>query len=154
MNVRPSSCRLHSSLVVFSLLALVGQVAGFLPQRTSRPPHAGGATRTRVVYRLDGKPLSGPIEAFGDRILIRKIQNDRSEGGLWLSHLAQLDHKLNFGEVVSVGEGLFVPMDIKVGDFVLWKAEMDRGRQLDYNGEEHVMIFREQILAKVEGPAS
>jgi len=88
---------------------------------------------------------------LGDRVLVRsKTETEKkSKGGLILTDSINRGQKI-YGEVVSVGTGLFsqsgnpIPMTVKVGDEVLYtKNESTNTIKLD---DEELLIFHEHEL--------
>lgn len=88
---------------------------------------------------------------LGDRVLVRpKTETEKkSKGGLILTDSINRGQKI-YGEVVSVGTGLFsqsgnpIPMTVKVGDEVLYtKNESTNTIKLD---DEEFLIFHEHEL--------
>lgn len=59
------------------------------------------------------------------------------------------------GEVVAVGEGRFddkgarIPMDVKVGDKVVFSKY--GGTELKYGSEEYLVLSQRDVLAIIEG---
>lgn len=88
---------------------------------------------------------------LGDRVLVRpKTETEKkSKGGLILTDSIKRGTKV-YGEVVSVGTGLFsqsgspIPMTIQVGDKVLYtKQEASNTIKVD---DEELLIFHEHEL--------
>ena len=89
---------------------------------------------------------------LGDRVLVRpesKTEEKKSKGGLILTDSIKRGTKV-YGEVVSVGTGLFsqsgnpIPMTIKEGDKVLYtKQEASNTIKVD---DEELLIFHEHEL--------
>ena len=92
------------------------------------------------------------FKPLGDRVLVRpesKTEEKKSKGGLILTDSINRGQKI-YGEVVSVGTGLFsqsgnpIPMTVKVGDEVLYtKNESTNTIKLD---DEELLIFHEHEL--------
>lgn len=91
------------------------------------------------------------ITPFEDRVVI--MPDDETEtmrGGLYIPDTAK--EKPTQGEVVAVGpgrveKGARVPMDVKVGDRVLYGKYS--GTSLTLEGEEVFIIKASDILAKI-----
>lgn len=89
---------------------------------------------------------------LGDRVLVRpdsKSEEKKSKGGLILTDSINRGQKV-YGEVVSVGTGLFsqngspIPMTVSVGDKVLYtKQEASNTIKVD---DEELLIFHEHEL--------
>jgi len=90
------------------------------------------------------------IKPLGSRVLIKvSEQEEVTQGGIVLPDTAK--KKPNEGEVVAVGPGRLLdngeraPMNIKVGDRVIFSEYS--GTDLEINGEKHVLVEDDQILA-------
>ena len=102
------------------------------------------ATTTKAKPKLKITPLE-------DRVVV--IPDDEAEtmrGGLYIPDTAK--EKPTQGEVIAVGEGRYergsrVPMDVKVGDKVLYGKYS--GTNITLEGEEVVIIKASDILAKL-----
>ena len=102
------------------------------------------ATQTKAKPKLKITPLE-------DRVVV--IPDDEAEtmrGGLYIPDTAK--EKPTQGEVIAVGEGRYergsrVPMDVKVGDKVLYGKYS--GTNITLEGEEVVIIKASDILAKL-----
>jgi chaperonin GroES len=102
------------------------------------------ATTTKAKPKLKITPLE-------DRVVV--IPDDEAEtmrGGLYIPDTAK--EKPTQGEVIAVGQGRYergnrVPMDVKVGDKVLYGKYS--GTNITLEGEEVVIIKASDILAKL-----
>jgi len=90
---------------------------------------------------------------LGDRILVKpKKTEDKTKSGIVLPDSAQ--EKPQEGEVVAAGEGAKdengkkIPMEVKVGDVVLYSKYS--GTEVKIDGEEHLIIKESDVLAIVE----
>lgn len=96
--------------------------------------------------------MAGKIEPLADRVAIKPTQREEvSKGGIILPDTAK--EKPQEGKVVAVGpgrrgeDGKVVPMELKVGDKVLFAKYAGTEVKLD---DEEVLILRESdILAKL-----
>jgi len=94
------------------------------------------------------------LEPLADRLVVKTIQKEEvTRGGLVLPDTAK--EKPQEGEVLAAGpgrvndEGTRIPMDVKVGDIVIFAKY--GGTEIKVDGEE-VMILRESdVLAKRPG---
>lgn len=90
------------------------------------------------------------FQPLGDRVLVRpQTKEEKSKGGLILTDSVTRGQKV-YGEVVSVGTGIFsqsgnpIPMTVKVGDKVLYtKNEATNTIQVD---DEELLLFNEHEL--------
>jgi chaperonin GroES len=102
------------------------------------------ATMTKAKPKLKVTPLE-------DRVVV--IPDDEAEtmrGGLYIPDTAK--EKPTQGRVIAVGAGRYekgarVPMDVKVGDKVLYGKYS--GTNITLDGEEVVIIKSSDILAKL-----
>lgn len=90
-----------------------------------------------------------------DRVLIKKDEPEtKTAGGLYLPDATK--KKINFGKVVSVGQGkrdpsnpaTFVPLSVKTGDTVMlseWGGTTVRVAE-----EDHLVVREEDILGVVQ----
>ena len=98
------------------------------------------ATKTGVAL----KPLA-------DRVVVRALEETETmRGGLYIPDTAK--EKPTQGEVIAVGAGRYekgarVPMDVKVGDKVLYGKYS--GTNITLEGDEVVIIKSSDILAKL-----
>jgi len=89
------------------------------------------------------------ISPLGDRVLVKpSTEASQEKSGLIIPNSAQ--EKPQYGVVVSVGpgqrmkNGTLVPLDIKVGDKILYGKYA--GTQIDLDGIEHMIINQDEIL--------
>ncbi|MBM3507049.1 MAG: co-chaperone GroES [Alphaproteobacteria bacterium] len=88
-----------------------------------------------------------------DRVLIRRIDSDtKSVGGIIIPDTAK--EKPSEGEVVAVGPGArdesgkLVPLDVKVGDRVLFGKWT--GTEVKLDGEEFIVVKETDLFGIVE----
>jgi chaperonin GroES len=94
------------------------------------------------------------IRPLGDRILVRRIQEEeRTKGGIIIPDTAK--EKPQEGRVVAVGKGkmtedgkLLTP-DVKAGDRILFGKYA--GSEIKLEGEEHLILREDDILGVLEG---
>ena len=93
------------------------------------------------------------FEPLGDRVVIKAIEREEvSRGGLVIPDTAK--EKPQEGEVVAVGpgrlndEGKRLPMELKVGDRVLYAKYA--GTEVKELEEEYLVLRETDILAKVK----
>jgi chaperonin GroES len=92
-----------------------------------------------------------------DRVLVRRIEEDtKTSGGIIIPDTAK--EKPMQGEVVAVGpggrdeSGKVVPLDVKVGDRVLFGKWS--GTEVKIDNEELLIVKENDILGIIEGKAS
>lgn len=91
------------------------------------------------------------LEPLADRILVKPIEREeKTKGGLYLPDTAK--EKPQEGKVLAVGPGKLtddgkrLPMDVKVGDTVLYARYGGTEYKL---GDEEMMILRESDILGV-----
>lgn len=88
-----------------------------------------------------------------DRVLVRRIEADtKTAGGIIIPDSAQ--EKPSEGEVIAVGDGARdedgerIPMDVKVGDRVLFGKYA--GQTVKVDGEELMVMREDDLMAVIE----
>ena len=100
------------------------------------------------MAKAKAKPKLAPL---GDRVVVKAIEREEiTKGGIVLPDTVK--EKPQEGKVIAVGpgkltdEGKRIPMDVKVGDIVIYAKYAGMEFKLD---DEELMILRESdILAK------
>ena len=88
------------------------------------------------------------FKPVGDRVVIKPVAVEEvTKSGIVLPGTAQ--EKPQQGEVVAVGEGVYqngvkIPMEIKVGDKVLYGKF--GGIDVKLNGEEYIIMAEQDVL--------
>ena len=90
------------------------------------------------------------VRPLGDRVLIKpKAREETTKSGIVLPDTAK--EKPQEGSVIAVGTGRLlesgerVPMEIKVGDTVLYSKYA--GTEIKLDGEDHLILRESDILA-------
>ena len=102
------------------------------------------ATATKAKPSLKIQPLE-------DRVVIMPAEEtEPMRGGLYIPDTAK--EKPPQGEIIAVGPGRFekgarVPMDLKVGDKVIYGKYS--GTEVTLDGDEYVIIKASDVLAKL-----
>ena len=93
------------------------------------------------------------LKPLGDRIVIKVIEDtEQTSGGIFIPDSAK--EKPQKGEVVAVGEGKLndkgerEPMDVKVGDVVLYAKYA--GTDIKMDGVEYKILSIKDALAIIE----
>jgi chaperonin GroES len=93
------------------------------------------------------------LKPLGDRIVIKVIEDtEQTSGGIFIPDSAK--EKPQKGEVVAVGEGKMndkgerEPMDVKVGDVVLYAKYA--GTDIKMDGVEYKILSVKDALAIIE----
>jgi len=119
---------------------------------------SGWRSRTRVstlspTLLIEGeKTMAVAIKPLEDRIVVKASEAETTTAsGLVIPDTAK--EKPQEGTVVAVGPGRFddgvrVPMDVKVGDVVLYSKY--GGTEVKYNNEEYLVLSARDILAVIE----
>jgi chaperonin GroES len=91
-----------------------------------------------------------------DRVVVRRIQAEhKTLGGIIIPDTAQ--EKPQQGEVVAVGpgardeQGRIVPLDVKVGDTVLFGKWS--GTEVKIDGQELLIMKESDLMGVLEAPA-
>ena len=94
------------------------------------------------------------IRPLQDRVIVKRIaEEEKTKGGIIIPDTAK--EKPQEGKVVAVGKGKLnddgkvVPLDVKVGDKILFGKYS--GSEIKLNGEEHLIMREEDILGVIEG---
>jgi len=92
------------------------------------------------------------IKPLGDRVLIETLENDiQKQGSLYIPDTAK--EKPQEGKVKAVGKGRYedgklVPLDVKVGDKVLYGKYS--GTEIKHDGKEYLIVRESDILAVLD----
>jgi chaperonin GroES len=91
------------------------------------------------------------LAPLADRVVIKALEETETmRGGLYIPDTAK--EKPQQGEVIAVGPGRFekdkrVPMDVKVGDRVLYGKYS--GTEVTLDGEQYLILRESDVLAIV-----
>jgi len=89
------------------------------------------------------------VAPLADRVVVRASEEaEQTRGGLYIPDTAK--EKPQQGEVVAVGPGRFekgkrIPMDVKVGDTVLYGRYT--GTEVTIDGEQLLIVRESDVLA-------
>lgn len=106
----------------------------------------------RVSQLRRSQQMAVAIKPLEDRIVVKAIEAEKTTAsGLVIPDTAK--EKPQEGTVIAVGPGRFddgvrVPMDVKVGDVVLYSKY--GGTEVKYNNEEYLVLSARDILAVIE----
>jgi len=94
------------------------------------------------------------IRPLQDRVIVKRIaEEEKTKGGIIIPDTAK--EKPQEGKVVAVGkgkmsdEGKLIPLDVKVGDRILFGKYS--GSEVKVDGEEHLIMREDDILGVIEG---
>lgn len=93
------------------------------------------------------------LRPLQDRILVKRVEEEtKTAGGIFIPETAK--EKPQRGEIVAAGngkkteEGKVLPLDVKVGDKVLFGKYS--GTDIKVDGEEFLIMREDDILAVIE----
>jgi chaperonin GroES len=93
------------------------------------------------------------LRPLQDRILVKRLEEEtKTAGGIFIPETAK--EKPQRGEIVAAGhgkkteEGKVLPLDVKVGDKVLFGKYA--GTEIKVDGEEYLIMREDDILAVIE----
>jgi chaperonin GroES len=94
------------------------------------------------------------VRPLADRVLVKRLEDEveKTKGGIIIPDTAK--EKPQQGKVIAVGkgrkteEGSVVPLDVKVGDRILFGKYA--GSEIKLDGEEHLIMREEDILGVLE----
>ncbi|PKK38896.1 Heat shock protein 60 family co-chaperone GroES [Clostridiaceae bacterium JG1575] len=92
------------------------------------------------------------IKPLGDRVLLKKLEaEEMTKGGIILTGSAK--ETPQEAEVIAVGpgevkDGAVVPMEVKVGDKVIYSKYS--GTEVKHQSEEYILVSQKDVLAVVE----
>jgi chaperonin GroES len=94
------------------------------------------------------------IRPLQDRVMVTRVQEEeRTKGGIIIPDTAK--EKPQEGKVVAVGkgkvndDGKLIPLDVKVGDRILFGKYS--GSEVKLDGEELLIMREDDILGVLEG---
>jgi chaperonin GroES len=92
------------------------------------------------------------VKPLGERVFVKiSPSEEKTAGGIFLPDNAK--EKPQIGEIVNVGpgkrneDGSFAPLEVKVGDKVLYSKYA--GTDIKLGGDEYVLLAEKDILAIV-----
>lgn len=91
------------------------------------------------------------VAPLADRVVVKPLEEaEQMRGGLYIPDTAK--EKPQQGEVVAVGPGRFekdqrVPMDVKVGDKVLYGKYS--GTEVTLDGQQYLILRESDVLAVI-----
>ena len=90
------------------------------------------------------------IRPLGNRVLVRRSKAKTTEGGIYLPDSAQ--EKPKEGEVLAVGpgkrdeQGQLIPMDVQIGNKIVFSSYAGTEVKTDNQAEEELLILREDEI--------
>ena len=93
------------------------------------------------------------IRPLQDRVIVKRVdEEEKSKGGIIIPDTAK--EKPQEGKVVAVGKGKvgdggkITPLDVKLNDRILFGKYS--GTEINFDGEEHLIMREEDILGVIE----
>ncbi|MBN1384642.1 MAG: co-chaperone GroES [Elusimicrobia bacterium] len=93
------------------------------------------------------------LEPLGDRVLVKPSEEKEvKKGGIIIPDTAK--EKPMEGEIIAVGPGKVddsgkkIPMDVKVGDKILYGKYS--GTEVKFDGKEYLIMQQDDILCKIK----
>jgi len=93
------------------------------------------------------------LRPLQDRIIVKRVEEEtKTAGGLFIPETAK--EKPQRGQIVAAGngkkteDGKVLPLDVKVGDIVLFGKYA--GTEVKVDGEDYLMMREDDILAVVK----
>jgi chaperonin GroES len=102
---------------------------------------------------MEAKEMPVNVTPLHDRVLVRRLEErETAKGGIIIPDTAK--EKPQEGEVMAVGAGKIekgkrVPLDVKVGDRILFGKYT--GNDILVDDQEYLIVREEEILAKISG---
>ncbi|MGQ9645192.1 MAG: co-chaperone GroES [Thermodesulfobacteriota bacterium] len=94
------------------------------------------------------------VRPLHDRIIVKRLEEeDKTKGGIIIPDTAK--EKPYEGRVIAVGDGRIkddgtkIPMEVKKGDRILFAKYA--GSDVKINGEDHLIMKEDDVLAVIEG---
>ena len=94
------------------------------------------------------------LRPLHDRVVVKRVEEEKkSAGGIFIPDSAA--EKPQRGKVIAVGkgkineQGVVRPLDVKVGDLVLFGKYS--GSEIKVDGDDVLMMREDDILAVIEG---
>lgn len=96
------------------------------------------------------------VRPLHDRILVKRIEEQETvKGGIIIPDSAK--EKPQEGEVVAVGQGKKndkgerIPLDVKVGDRILWSKYSGTDLPIKIGDEDYLIVREDEVLGVIEG---
>jgi chaperonin GroES len=95
------------------------------------------------------------VRPLHDRILVKRIEEkETAKGGIIIPDSAK--EKPQEGVVVAVGQGkkndkgVRIPLDVKVGDRILWSKYSGTDLPIKIDDEDYLIVREEEVLGVLE----
>lgn len=96
------------------------------------------------------------IRPLQDRVIVKRVdEEEKTSGGIIIPDTAK--EKPQQGKVIAVGkgkigdDGKLIPLDVKVGDKILFGKYSGSEVKLAGDREEHLIMREDDILGVIEG---
>src|ERR1700726_4147405 len=110
---------------------------------------------SRERFPREAREMTVNVIPLHDRVLVRRLEEkETAKGGIIIPDTAK--EKPHEGQVMAVGAGKVekgkrVPLDVKVGDRILFGKYT--GNDITIDDQEYLILREEEILAKISGMA-
>ena len=125
-----------------------------MPNRVARAPlrfFRAGAEEPLNLFVLEENDMT--FRPLHDRILVRRIEaEEKTAGGIIIPDTAK--EKPQEGEIIAVGSGArdeagkLVPLDVKVGDRILFGKWS--GTEIKLNGEDLLIMKESDVMGVID----
>ncbi len=95
------------------------------------------------------------VRPLHDRIMVKRIEEEESvKGGIIIPDSAR--EKQQQGEVIAVGDGKItnegkrIPLDVKVGDRIIWSKYSGTDLPVKIDDQEYLIVREEEVLGIIE----
>ncbi len=95
------------------------------------------------------------VRPLHDRILVKRIEEKETlKGGIIIPDTAK--EKQQQGQVIAVGEGKKtdegkrIPLDVKVGDHIIWSKYSGTDLPVKIDEEEYLIVREDEVLGVIE----
>jgi len=95
------------------------------------------------------------VRPLHDRLLVKRIEEkETAKGGIIIPDSAK--EKPQEGEVIAVGQGKRnekgerIPLDLKVGDRILWSKYSGTDLPIKIGGEDYLIVREDEVLGVLE----
>jgi len=95
------------------------------------------------------------VRPLHDRILVKRIEEEESvKGSIIIPDSAR--EKQQQGEVIAVGDGKItnegkrIPLDVKVGDRIIWSKYSGTDLPVKIDDQEYLIVREEEVLGIIE----
>src|SRR3972149_6269811 len=95
------------------------------------------------------------VRPLHDRLLVKRVEEkETAKGGIIIPDTAK--EKLQEGVVVAIGQGkkndkgARIPLDVKVGDRILWSKYSGTDLPIKIGDEDYLIVREDEVLGVIE----